>query len=465
MQDRKKIIGTFVPVAALSSSHLTSSDQGTFAVGLPFIDWLSQTKQSAWQVLPLHETHLEPGSPRVHVPSPYKGYGVGFSSRYLSAAFAEKTPTEKELTAFVDAQREWIHDYTLFCALRDHFGTDDWRKWDADIRLYQVEARVFWQEKLAAEIHQHLLMQWRLHTAFFIVQEKARKLQIELIGDISFYLPLQSPLVWAHQELFQFEAEGIMSVVSGYPNTPSAHFGRQLWGHPLYKWRGDKGQQEAVTMLWKLRIKYLSSLFTYLRFDHTKAFFHYGAMDIQQPQHDRWRKGPGRAVFKKLIDFSKAQGLHVFAEDSGDHIRGLRAVLGELHVPGISLLRFAFDEKFGKINRRYGVIAHYPQECVAYTTTHDTETLLRYLQLLDAEQKQKLAKNARVPYDGDDAVFATRIRKAIVASPAQLVIIPIQDWLLTTDRINIPGTEKEKGDTNWQFKLSIPVENLPDVST
>lgn len=463
MLEQKKLIGTFIPLSALVSSHLSSEDQGTVAAGLPFLDWLSKSKQSGWQVLPLHETHLEPGSAHMHVPSPYKGYGVGFSPQYLPSSFAQKQPSVEERASFIDTQKEWLHDYTLFCALRDHFGTDDWRQWDADIRSYSAETRAFWREKFAGEIDQHLLMQWRLHAAYAVLQAKAKKLDIALIGDIAFYLPLQSPLVWAHQELFQFEKDGSMSVVSGYPNTPVAHFGRQIWGHPLYKWNG-KGQREALLTLWKTRVRYLSGLFDYLRFDHTKAFFQYGVIDIEHQQHDRWRRGPGKAFFAALIDFSKAHGLKVFAEDSGDHVRGLRTVLGELHVPGMSLLRFAFDEKFGKINKRYGIIARYPEECVAYTTTHDTETLLRYLQLLAPKQKQTLAKNAQVAYAADDTIFATRIREAIIASPARLVIIPIQDFLLTTERINIPGTEKVVGDTNWQFKLSIPVENLPEVS-
>jgi 4-alpha-glucanotransferase len=460
MLDRKKIIGTFVPISALSSSRLSPKDHGTFAVGIPFLNWLVKTKQSGWQMLPLHETHLEPNSIHTHVPSPYKGYGVGFSPQYLSSSFANKTPSEQEFTAFVDFHHEWLSDYALFCALRDYFGTDDWRKWDADIRSYTVEARVFWQEQLVSEIKQHMLMQWRLHREYEILRQKATELGIALIGDIAFYLPLQSPLVWAHQELFQFEKDGSMSVVSGYPNTPVAHFGRQIWGHPLYKWNG-KGQIEALFKLWEIRVRYLSGLFDYLRFDHTKAFFQYGVMDIEHQQHDRWRRGPGKVFFASLIDFSKAHGLKVFAEDSGDHVRELRTVLGELHVPGMSLLRFAFDEKFGKINKRYGIIARYPEECVAYTTTHDTETLLRYLELLTPKQKQKLATNAQVDYSVDDRVFAKRIREAIIASPAALVIIPIQDWLLTTDRINIPGTEKAVGDTNWQYRLSMPVEDLP----
>jgi 4-alpha-glucanotransferase len=57
--------------------------------------------------------------------------------------------------------------------------------------------------------------------------------------------------------------------------------------------------------------------------------------------------------------------------------------------------------------------------------------------------------------------MATTIRNKIIKSPAKIVIIPLQDWLLTTERINVPGTEKEINDTNWQYQMSVAIEDLP----
>lgn len=103
----------------------------------------------------------------------------------------------------------------------------------------------------------------------------------------------------------------------------------------------------------------------------------------------------------------------------------------------------------------------YPKNSVAVTTTHDTETLVGYLATLTAKQKQKLSRGAKAPYTVDDRDLAIHLRHALINSPAETVLIPIQDWLLTTDRINIPGTEKEVGDPNWQYVLNVPVEELP----
>ncbi|HVF69844.1 MAG TPA: 4-alpha-glucanotransferase, partial [Xanthomonadales bacterium] len=99
----------------------------------------------------------------------------------------------------------------------------------------------------------------------------------------------------------------------------------------------------------------------------------------------------------------------------------------------------------------------------AYTTTHDTETIVGYLEILTAEQKRTLSEVSNVKYDPENKIFAKRIRDALINSPADMVIFPIQDWLLTTERINIPGTEREIGDPNWKYKLITPVENLPGI--
>ena len=97
MSMRSKVIGTLVPISALTS---TTHDNGTFSTGLIFLDWLKNTNQSAWQILPLNETQLEPGSSTRHVPSPYKSYGVGLDPKYLPESFAGIYPSQSEKKEF-----------------------------------------------------------------------------------------------------------------------------------------------------------------------------------------------------------------------------------------------------------------------------------------------------------------------------------------------------------------------------
>jgi 4-alpha-glucanotransferase len=212
-----------------------------------------------------------------------------------------------------------------------------------------------------------------------------------------------------------------------------------------------------------MRIRYHASLYDLVRFDHAKGLFFYGAMDPSRTGHDAILPGPGAPLLRHLVRYARRIGLTLFAEDAGDRLEELRACLLKLGVPGIRILRFAYNEKKKVIERDYADPANYREDAVAYTSTHDTETLMGYLALLTAKEKRHLCEHVRVQYADDAKLLAARLRGAVLASPARFSIVPIQDWLLTRDRINVPGTERPHGDRNWRYRLSLPVERLPKL--
>lgn len=444
----EKIIGTLLPMSAL----------GTFEKGEKFLDWLQKTNQSAWQLLPLYETQLEKESATKHVPSPYKSYGIGLDPKYLPKSFINIFPTESQKNDFISTNLEWINDYAFFCAIRDYFKTDDWTKWDEGLKNREKDTLMKWKEKLKKEIDYHIILQWKLHEAYKKLKTKAKSLGISMYGDLPFYVSISSPLVWANIKLFQIEKDGSMNYVSGSANPSSAHFGRQVWGHPLYKWGLNN---KSIFKLWEIRIRYLSKLFDVIRFDHASGIFEYGAKDPANTENDVVKKGPGVKFFEQLIKLSAKYNFLIYAEDSGVKLHDLRDCLKRLKISGIKIFRFALIEQKNLLIQQYASINSYPENSVVYTSTHDTETLLGYLNLLNPEQKRALASSAGVSYDLDDKILAKRIREAVLSSPARVVIIPIQDWLLTKDRINTPGTEKEINDPNWNFTLKTPIEKLP----
>ncbi len=458
-----RTVGTAVPVWSLRA-RADGSDTGatgTFGTGLLFLDWLAKTGQKAWQFLPLSETHLEPGSASIHVPSPYKGYGAGLDPRYLPSEAAAWTPTDTELAAFKAAHAEWLGDHALFSAVRDHYGTDDWKSWEPGIRSRAPEALAGWSEKLQAEIEAKAIEQWKAHKSYGELRGKAKALGITVIGDLPFYLPYQSPLVWANQSLFEIGSDGSMLRVSGVPEGPKAHYGRQVWGHPLYRW-SDPASWKGIADLWKLRLRYHAALYDMMRLDHAKGFFNFGAMDPGHPENDAYVDGPGQPLLEDILLSARGTRLTLFAEDAGDRMEELRRTLHQLDVPGIRILRYAYNEKRKSVEPEYADPAGWPERAVGYTTTHDTVTLTGYLKLLSEEEKIHLCEHVKVSYDSDDRMLALRLRGAALASPAHIVILPLQDWLLTDDRINVPGTEKPVGDANWRYRMDRVIEDLPD---
>lgn len=450
-----KRVGTLLPMTALVSKN---AELGTFEAGLQFVDWLAKSKQAAWQILPLHQTQLETGSKTTHVPSPYKGYGIGLDPKFLSSK--SLLPTAQEFDDFVKTNKYWVEGYALFCALRDHFGTDEWSSWPKEIRTKEQSSIREWQSKLRLEINSHLMAQARLHIAYHQLQSKARENHILLIGDMPFYLGLNSPLVWEYQHLFDIEPTGKLERVSGVLMGVKSHFGRQIWGHPLYRWQ-DKDLVPELYKLFQVRFRYLAGIFNLVRFDHAKGLFTYGVIDMKDHMNDRYETGPGRPFLEKIIKFARSKKLKIYAEDTGDQLMELRNCLHIHHLPGVKIFRFAYNEKRQVYSDQYLRISKYPKNTVAYTTTHDTEPLLAYLEKLTEDEIEGLKKKMRISNVVGIEMLARVIIEKIVKSPAKIVLIPLQDWLLTTDRINTPGSEKEVGDNNWGYRMSMNVEELP----
>jgi 4-alpha-glucanotransferase len=454
MIQNEKRIGTLLPMTALVSSV---SPSGTFATGGKFVEWLIKSEQTAWQLLPLHQTQLQKGFKSKHVPSPYKGYGIGLDPRFLSED--ARLPSAEEIRLFVKANKDWIGTYTLFCALRDNFGTDNWSQWPLGIRERKNRALLEWTKKLAPAISGHLVVQVQLHLAYEQLQEKAKSNNILLIGDMPFYIGLCSPLVWEYQKLFEIEQDGELRRVSGVLTGIKSHFGRQIWGHPLYKWQ-DQEILRDLLKLFKIRIKYLASLFDMVRFDHAKGLFIYGVIDMIDHKEDLYQVGPGRPFLEKLIKFARTKKLKIYAEDTGDSLKDLRSCLHTHHLPGVKIFRFAYNEKRMTYSEQYLHVSQYPVNTVAYTTTHDTEPLLAYLEKLSPTELMSLMKKLHLKTTLNLKGFAEAIRNKVIMSPAKIVIVPLQDWLLTKDRINTPGTERERNDPNWQYVMDIPIEEL-----
>ena len=454
MTSKIKNVGTVLPMTALISK---TAETGTFRAGRKFITWLAKSKQNAWQFLPLHETQLEPGSATQHQPSPYKGYGIGLDPRYLSSDSPEAS--DEQLAQFVLENDYWLGNYALFCALRAHFGTDNWSLWPTEIRARNPDSLKKWREKLSPKIQLQTNTQCQLHLDYHKLRTKAHESNISLIGDMPFYLGLNSPLVWQYQHLFEIELDGNLKRVSGVPLGPKSHFGRQVWGHPLYRWQ-EPNLLPELSSLFKFRLQYLASQLDWVRLDHAKALFSYGAINLVD-NTDQYLTGPGTKFIEELIDFTRENDLKLYAEDTGDKLRKLSSCLRSNHIPGIKIFRFAYNEKSKKFSNKYLDISQYPANTFAHTTTHDTETLMGYLQLLSSYEIKVLATRLDLQPTTDLSSLAESIRDKIIDSPSIMTLIPLQDWLLTTDRINIPGTEKSINDTNWQYQMSVAIEDLP----
>jgi 4-alpha-glucanotransferase len=185
-------------------------------------------------------------------------------------------------------------------------------------------------------------------------------------------------------------------------------------------------------------------LFDTVRIDHFRGFEAYwsvpnGSADATK---GRWVKAPGRQFLRKL----RAQlGMGCFvAEDLGYITPEVEYLRDKFGLPGMRVLQFAFDGKQDNIHLPHN---HIPN-CVAYTGTHDNDTIVGWHRHLKAGKKKMVKSYIRS--DGSDIAW-DMIRTAW-ASPAKTAITTMQD-LLELDseaRTNFPG----KPGPNWTWRLT-----------
>ena len=162
--------------------------------------------------------------------------------------------------------------------------------------------------------------------------------------------------------------------------------------------------------------------------------------------------------FFKVFDKTFGDRSRLIAEDLGEVTPDLESFLNEVDLPRMKIMQFAFNPDD---NSSY-LPHNYVQNCVAYTGTHDNNTLLGWLWEASDNERRECLKYCGFEGDnwGDGGVKSKSCRaiiKTLWASCANTVIIPIQDMLGYggDTRMNIPGTPEG----NWRIRFT--KEDLP----
>ena len=460
--------------------HITSlpSRYGIGTLGAEaenFADWLKSAGQSYWQVLPIGPTGFgdspyQPfssfaGNPLLIDLDELCGQGLLSISECESADFGadpsivdyEKISRTRSVllhkafsnftddvgfTGFMREQKDWLDDYALFMALKNEFGGMPWTMWDDEIKFRHSDAMKKYAERLSDEIRYHKFCQYIFFRQWARFHNYCSQKGIKIIGDIPIYVSPDSSDVWANPGLFELDEQLNPKRVAGVPPDYFSKTG-QLWGNPLYDWAAMKMNDYAW---WVARVKKSAELFDMLRIDHFRAFDTYYAIPFGEKIAERgsWEKGPGMSLFSIIA--REIPNADIIAEDLGDIFDSVKVLLADTGFPGMRVLQFGFNPE----NADNDHLPHnYPKNCVCYTGTHDNATFMQWYSEADSKSKamcrKYLGKQLFVP------LYKSAIRAAY-ASPANLVIIPLQDilGLGKKGRMNVPSTLGG----NWSWRLN-----------
>ena len=252
---------------------------GDFGKGAyDFIDFLAESGQHLWQILPM-------------VPitsfgnSPYQGYSVFAGEPLLISpelllkaglleqgdlqnipnfdpgrvdydrvreykyplykkAFecfekSEDSDLQKNYDEFCQKNEDWLADYCLYMALKEEQDNLPWTKSPEALRNLDKQNRAFWEEKLKMGIHYQAFLQFMFDTQWYALKKYANDKGIAIVGDIPIFVSPDGADVWANRKLFQVDTKGYPSAVAGVPPDYFSATG-QKWGNPLYDWKEHK---------------------------------------------------------------------------------------------------------------------------------------------------------------------------------------------------------------------------------
>lgn len=470
--------GVLMPVSSLPSAE----GVGTLGKGAyTFVDWLYKAGMKIWQVLPL--------LPTGYGDSPYQSFGadalnyyfidlkrleeIGLleSSEYADIRwsddprrvdygrlFENKTKVLRlAFSRFDRAEPRWkgfletgkYADFALFMSLKVRFGYRPWDEWDEP---YKNAEQTVLQEHVGEYAEE--IAFWQFTQYLFLCQwndllDYAHGKGIEIMGDMPIYVSYDSVETWKHRkELFALDKAGNVSLRAGVPPDAFSEDG-QFWGNPVYDW--EKQKKDGYRW-WKERIRYNFSLFDIVRIDHFRAFDRYYAIpaDAETAKEGEWLDGPKSQLFAEMGSYA------IVAEDLGIIDDGVRELLKETGYPGMKVFEFAFD---GNPENEY-LPAFYPENCVAYTGTHDNQTLRTFIEEMGKEERKAFEKQFEKQCIQADVAYLTEtaeeecesVIRLLMSSKADTVIVPMHDILGFGEeaRLNAPSTVSDR---NWTFRF------------
>ena len=465
----KRSCGILMPVFSLPSKYgIGTLGEEAFS----FVDFLEASGQSYWQILPIGPTSYGDspyqclssfaGNPYfidldllvskglissadlkgLQYTAEYIDYEKLYNTRVSLLKKAAKTGIEKgigDFEKFARENAEWVYDYALFTAIKEHFGMKPWYLWDEDIRRFKTVALEQMRVLLKDEIDIVIYIQYLFYEQWDKLLSYAHEKGVKIIGDMPIYVAYDSADVWANQQFFKLNEDGSPKCVAGVPPDAFSAEG-QLWGNPIYDW--DKLRADGYGF-WIRRTGAAARVYDAVRIDHFRGFCDYFEIPATEKtaKAGRWVKGPGIDFVKMLTSWF--YGTDFIAEDLGIITPEVKKLLLDSGLPGMKVLEFAFEPQDGGS----AYLPHkYDENSVCYIGTHDNDTLLGWYE--NGKKSQiKFAKE----YLSAGKDFADSIIRAGMRSKSALFVVQMQDWLgLGSEaRINTPGTPQG----NWRWRM------------
>ncbi|WP_314048822.1 4-alpha-glucanotransferase [Peptostreptococcus stomatis] len=458
--------GILLPVFSLPSRFgVGSLGQASYE----FVDLLARTGQSIWQILPLTATAQDEGyspyksasafsgnydlididqlvekglldwnfvnsvdqSP-YHADPRYVDYGKTRALKmiFFREAFKNFNPDQDQ--AYKDFKKEnafWLDDFAMYMALKEANGEKPYWEWPNPKNEANPNTVDF-----------HCFLQYLFFDQWHRLKNYANDRGIEIFGDMPIYVSRDSSDFYYNRDMFLTDEKGEPNKISGVPPDEFSATG-QVWGNPLYDWDYLKDHKFDW---WIKRIKKSLELYDIVRIDHFRGLESFYCIDpvTKDAMNGQWVKAPGKELFDQVnLEIKDAK---IIAEDLGIITNEVRDLLEYTGFPGMKIVQFGFSSDASNLNLPH----NYPKNSVAYTGTHDNNSLAEWLKTCSYGEFSYAEAYLRMSaYDR----YTESLIRAVMMSNSDLAIIPLQDWydFEGWSRLNTPGID----DGNWVFRM------------
>ena len=450
-----------MPVASLPGRH----GCGTFGKeAYDFVKMMHQSGLGIWQLLPLNPLGYG-NSPY----QPYSSYAVdelyisldvlaqqgllekvpsyhrnddeiqyevvrAFHDKYLRLAY-QKFEKDEAYESFI--KKPWVKEYAIFKTFKVANNLRPWNEWEKEQKDYPINQKLD-LSKYDDEIAYQMFLQFVLYQQWHALKKYANSLGIQMVGDIPFYVGLDSADVWAHRENFLLDQDGRPTFIAGVPPDYFSATG-QRWGNPIYDW--DFMKKDKFTF-WIERMSYMGEMFDVVRVDHFRAFDTYWKIPADCPTaiEGEWIEAPGYELFDTL--FKQYPNLTIVAEDLGDLRPEVLELRDYYRFRGMRIVQFTFDPEGMEEDKKHLLV---------YTGTHDNDTTYSWYCQQPASLRRKM-RQYLWKHGYRKHSFVDDVIDYSLDSNADMVIIPMSDWIHAGSqaRLNMPGSV---GAPNWMWRM------------
>jgi 4-alpha-glucanotransferase len=426
-------------------------------VAYEFIDELARSNQAHWQVLPVANTD-DSGCPyatdsafgcaefyvspdllvkdfeldeanlkKLHLKTDRVDFKKAKKNKHKILALAfEKFTSTPAFEKFLTQEKFWLEDYCTFRALAETRG-NNWLKWG--IKKPSPKEKV--------KIEFYIFCQYICFSQLQRLKKYANSKGVKLVGDLPIFVSYNSMDVWKNPSQFFLNANQEMEFETGAAPDAFSETG-QSWGTPIYDWDFQKKNNYEW---WNERLAFSKRYFDVIRIDHFRGFCATWISKVtdEDATGGHWHPGPAIDLFNHLRDYPE-----IIAEDLGHITPDVNQLRDHFNFPGMRVFQFML----GGENNPHRLTC-YTYNSVAYSGTHDCDTLLGWFNALSHSEQAQVEHEIKAHKPDQWAMI-----NILMKSPSKMVLIQVQDLLgLGSEaRFNYPGTVQDK---NWTWKLKL----------